>query len=239
MESVEVFGRNVEKTMNTGNMQAVIFDMDGVLIDSEPFWRQAELSVFHSYDVPLVEEHCRKMTGTRIDQLVNYYLTYFKRKDLDPEKITNQIVDALIDLVNRYGHAMPGALEALSYFSSLNLPLALASSSSVLIIEAVLKKTGLESSFEVVHSGAMEIYGKPHPAVYLTTAEKLNADPYYCLAIEDAVNGVIAAKAARMKCLAVPEHNLLNDRRFGVADLILPDLKQLAEEWQSINNLFV
>lgn len=220
-------------------MQAVIFDMDGILIDSEPFWRQAELAVFHSYAVPLTEEHCIKMTGTRIDQLVNYYLTYFKRSDLAAGKITHQIVDALIELIERRGAAMPGALEALEFCASLGLPLALASSSSVLIIEAVLKKTGLQPFFKVIHSGALEAYGKPHPAVYLTAAEKLSADPYYCLAIEDAVNGVIAAKAAGMKCLAVPEKKLLSDRRFGVADLILPDLKQLAAEWHNIKKLFV
>lgn len=224
--------------MSKFNIQAVIFDMDGVLIDSEPFWRQAELAVFHSYDVPLVQELCIKMTGTRIDQLVNYYLTYFQRNDLDPVKITHQIIDMLIHLINRDGTTMPGASEALDFFSSLNLPLALASSSSALIIDAVLKKTGLGSYFKVIHSGEQEAFGKPHPAVYLTTAEMLKADSYYCLAIEDAVNGVIAAKAARMKCLAVPEKELLNDRRFGVADLILPDLKQIASAWQTIEKMF-
>lgn len=225
--------------MKNINIQAVIFDMDGILIDSEPLWRKAELEVFHSYNLPLTEELCIKMMGTRIDQLVKYYLIHFKRTDLDGTKITNQIIDSLIGLINQEGQPISGAVEALEFCNSLNLPLGLASSSTMSIIQAVLKKTQLKSYFKAIHSGALEEYGKPHPAVYLTTAKMLEADPYYCLAIEDSVNGVISAKAARMKCLAIPENGHKQDRRFGVSDLILPDLFQISERWEEIKRLFV
>lgn len=219
-------------------IQAVIFDMDGILIDSEPLWRIAELEVFHGYHIPLTEEMCIKMTGTRIDQLVIYYLKHFQRTELNAPLITGQIIDALIALINQKGEAMTGAVEVLEFCQAKNLPLGLASSSAVRIIQAILNKTGLTQYFQAVHSGEFEPYGKPHPAVYLTTAQSLKVDPYYCLAIEDSVNGVVAAKAARMKCLAVPEKEHFNDRRFGIADLVLPDLRMIEKGWEKIEELF-
>lgn len=219
-------------------LQAVIFDMDGILIDSEPLWRIAELEVFHSYNIPLNEEMCIKMMGTRIDQLVIYYLNHFRRTELNAPLITNQIIDALIALINRQGEPMNGAGEVLEFCKSKNIPLGLASSSAVRIIQAILNKTGFTPYFQAVHSGEFEPYGKPHPAVYLTTAQTLSVDPYCCLAIEDSVNGVVAAKAARMKCVAVPEKEHFNDRRFGIADLVLPDLRMIEKGWEKIEELF-
>ncbi|MBA3450322.1 MAG: HAD-IA family hydrolase, partial [Chloroflexia bacterium] len=112
-------------------------------------------------------------------------------------------------------------LEALS---AAGYPLAIASSSSSEIIAAVLETLGLAHYFRVAQSAEHEPFGKPHPGVYIEAARALGIEPWRCLAFEDSPNGVIAAKAARMTCIAVPDPALANDRRFGAADLILPSL---------------
>ncbi len=119
---------------------------------------------------------------------------------------------------------MPGAREALDVVSAAGFPLALASSSTSEIIAAVLQTMGMERYFQVTQSAEHESYGKPHPGVYIEAARRLGVEPRRCLAFEDSPNGVIAAKAARMLCIAVPDPALKEDRRLQAADLILPSL---------------
>ncbi len=108
-----------------------------------------------------------------------------------------------------------------------DVPLAVASSSAASVIFAVLEKLGLTGCFRVVQSAEFEPYGKPHPGVYLTAARRLGVAPEACVAIEDSVTGVVAAKAAKMACLAVPAPTAKDDRRFGIADAVLPSLADL------------
>jgi sugar-phosphatase len=105
------------------------------------------------------------------------------------------------------------------------MKIAVASSSSLAIITAVLEKFGVSELMDAVHSAHDEPYGKPHPAVFLRTAETLQVHTDNCVVFEDSPNGVIAAKAAKMKCIAVPDPANLNDKRFGIADAILPSLQ--------------
>ncbi|HEV2862122.1 MAG TPA: HAD-IA family hydrolase, partial [Pyrinomonadaceae bacterium] len=101
---------------------------------------------------------------------------------------------------------------------------------------AVTERLGLAGEFEVAYSAEEEEYGKPHPGVYLTTARRLGVSPAECLAVEDSFNGVLAAKAARMKCVAVPEPAPKADPRFCIADAVLDTLEDLNEEvWQQLN----
>ena len=112
---------------------------------------------------------------------------------------------------------------------SLGLKVAVASSSSEELIAAALDRLGLRG-LDAVRSAAPETYGKPHPAVLLSTARELGLDPTACVVLEDSLNGVIAAKAARMRCVAVPEADQLEDPRFAIADVRLPSLERLAPE---------
>ncbi len=105
--------------------------------------------------------------------------------------------------------------------------MALASASYFKLINATLNKLELRDQFNVIHSAEIEPYGKPHPGIFLTTAKNLGVDPEFCLVFEDSLNGVIAAKAARMKCVCVPDPAFRNDTRFSIADIILNSL----EEW--------
>lgn len=200
-------------------MRAAIFDMDGLLIDSEPLWRLSEIEVFGTVGLELTDEQCKETTGLRIDEVVAVRHAQQPWSEPSCEVITARIVDRLIELVRERGEPLPGAREAIARCQEQGLALALASSSPRRIIDATLER--LELSFPVIASAEDDRYGKPHPAVFLRTAELLGVPPTECLVFEDSVNGVIAAKAARMTVIAVPEHP---DPRFAIADRVLDSL---------------
>ena len=91
--------------------------------------------------------------------------------------------------------------------------------------------------FEKIYSAQEEEYGKPHPAVYISAAKRLNVAPVECLAIEDSFNGVLAAKAAKMKCIAIPYEGVRHDRRFAIADVSLDSLMQIdLDVWRRVED---
>ena len=116
------------------------------------------------------------------------------------------------------------------------MPLAIASSSPCRLLEAAVQRFHWEGVFQVINSAQQEAYGKPHPAVYLTTAEMLQVHPENCLAFEDSLPGLISAKAARMMCVAVPEEHNQHDPRFSLADVVLTSLLEFNPAvWQRLN----
>lgn len=208
----------------TGPIDAVIFDMDGVLIDSEPFWREAEVAALAAVGVPIDDEAARATTGLRTDEVVEQWYARHPWPGPTRQEIAAQIVAGLVRLVRERGAAMPGALAAVDTLAAGGYPLAIASSSPSEVIAAIVGRLGIGDRFAVLQSAEHEPYGKPHPAVYIEAARRLGVAPLRCLAIEDSPNGVIAAKAARMRCLAVPDPHLRADRRFHAADATLPSL---------------
>jgi sugar-phosphatase len=195
-------------------LQAVIFDMDGLLIDSEPHWRAAEIEIFGKLGLVLTEEQCMQ--------------TMWPQRSL--QEVEDDIVQAVEDLVNNHGTAMAGVTETIALFQRLGFRIALASSSSMRLITCVLRKLGIREAFEVVHSAEFEEYGKPHPAIFLSTARQLGISPTQCLVFEDSFNGLIAAKAARMKAVAVPEGEHYAQTRYDFADLKLRSLLEFQEK---------
>jgi HAD superfamily hydrolase (TIGR01549 family) len=210
-------------------IRAVIFDMDGLLIDSEPHWRAAEMEVFATVGLELTSAQCVETTGLRIDEVVRYWHVREPRiaERLSLEVIAERIVASVIARIRRLGEAKEGVAEGVAFVRERGVRIGLASSSSHSLIAAVLERLGLGGVFEALHSAADEQHGKPHPAVYLTIADRLGTHPLDCLAIEDSLNGVLAAKAARMRCLAVPEPHNAGDPRFAIADLTIPSLRRL------------
>lgn len=209
--------------------RALIFDMDGILIDSEPLWHRAEIAVFAEAGLALTAEDCLRTTGLRVDATVGFWCERFPRLASSRDALVAAILERLIALVREEGEAKPGIAEALAFARRAGLRLALASSSPYAVIEAVLARLGLSSAFEVIHSAEEEERGKPDPAVYLTTARKLEVDPADCVAIEDSPNGLLSAKAAGMRCIAIPEPALREDRRFALADAVLSGLGEIGE----------
>lgn len=220
-------------------IKAVIFDMDGVLIDSEPLWQEAEIEVFKGVNVPLTREKCQETTGLRIDEVVNYWHRRYPWETPSQEIIAEKILQHLGELIRLQGEGKNGVKYVFQFLKEQNIKLALASSSARFLIDAVLEKLQLRSLFSVICSATEEEYGKPHPAVYLTTAKKLQILPQHCLVIEDSLNGVIAAKAAQMKCIAIPEKFPDYKPQFALADLILPSLFDFDTDiWRKFNNSF-
>ena len=219
-------------------IKAVIFDMDGVLIDSEPLWREAEIHVFKKVGIDLNNELCRQTTGFRTDETVAHWFSYKPWKGKSPEEVGEEIEETVCDIIDEKGMPAPGVHKIIGFFRNEGLPLALASSSSPEVIDSILSKLDLKDAFGIIHSAVHEEFGKPHPAVYITAARKLGVEPSHCLAVEDSLAGLIAAKSAKMRTIAIPEASNSNNPRFHIADLRLDSLADFsAAHWKELNSL--
>ena len=219
-------------------INGVLFDMDGLLIDSEPSWRDAEKEVFEKVGITLTDEMCFTTVGLRIDEVVEHWHRKFPWSTPGKSSIRDEIIDKVIELILLRGKALPGVFETIRFFQRKNIPMGIASASSRKIISTVVDKLELRRFFNVIHSAEGEPFGKPHPAVYLSAAELLKVNPTECLVFEDSFNGVIAAKAARMKVIAVPEDIHRGENKFFAADYQLHTLEDFTEHlWNEINGL--
>jgi HAD superfamily hydrolase (TIGR01509 family) len=205
-------------------IKAIIFDMDGLLIDSEPFWEEAELDAFTAAGVPLTHEMKKQTTGLRADEVVQYWYSRYPWERPSCEEITTRIIGRVSELVKSRGLPRDGVYEIINLFYKKGLPMAIASSSHETIINSVLDKLSIRDYMSAIYSAQHEKYGKPHPGVYITATEMLDVRPENCLAFEDSPNGVLAAKSAKMKCVAVPDEELKKEKAFCIADKILGSL---------------
>jgi len=211
-------------------INTVIFDMDGLLIDSEPLWGRAMREVFATVGVDLTMELASHTTGLRTAEVVDYWHNYFKWEGKDNLQVTNEIIDAVINKIVAEGEAMEGLEYILDYFTKKNFKIGLASSSPLRLIESAVDHMGIRDRFHAISSAEFESHGKPHPAVYLTCAKKLGSTPLECLAFEDSVTGMTAAKAARMKTVVVPEAHNRQNKRYALADVQLDSLLEFNDE---------
>jgi sugar-phosphatase len=206
---------------------ASVFDMDGLLIDSEPLWQIAEVEILGTLGVPIDPHACRQTKGMFVNEVTAYWHERFPWPGPSSDEVAVEVVDRVCDLVVERGVLQPGVSEAIGLCRRHGLDLAIASSSQYRLIELVLGHFGLAQHFPVIHSAEEEPFGKPHPGVYLGAAAKLGVDPTRCLAWEDAAAGVLAAKAARMVCVAVPEPLERSRPEFGIADAVLASLAEV------------
>jgi HAD superfamily hydrolase (TIGR01509 family) len=208
-------------------IKAAIFDMDGLLIDSEPLWRKAQDAGFASVGIhPTIDDYSHTM-GRRIIEVVEHWHHKQPWDGPSNQQVADLIVDDLIDFVKEEGQPLPGVQQALELCRELGLKIALASSSSDRIINTTLDKLGIREYFDTIYSADGEEYGKPHPGVFITTAHKLDVSPLACVVFEDAPSGVLAAKAAKMHCIAVPSGHNQQNKIIQIADRVLDSLEQL------------
>jgi sugar-phosphatase len=213
-------------------VKAVIFDMDGVIIDSEPFWRKAEIEVFNKYGIPMTEEMCRGMKGRKIDDVVRHWRTVYNWETPSNEIFEKEIIEVVIYLIKNEGVAMPYLLELLNFLKIRQIKIGLATSSLFVIMDAVIETLNIPQYFDVLHSAEAEKAGKPAPDVYLGTAKKLGVKPENCLAVEDSETGILSAQAAGMYTIAIPEaaefhlekYNIAQQKIKSLNDVILLDL---------------
>jgi len=219
-------------------IKAVIFDMDGLIIDSEPFWRETEKTVFSKVGIHLTDAMCRSTMGLRLDNVVSHW--YKQKPWTGPLKkdIETDILLGVSELVLTKGTSMPGALNLFQFFNRKNIPLALASSSPLQLIHTILSKLKIRDYFQSIHSAETEPFGKPHPAIFITAAKSLRVEPPECLVFEDSYLGAIAAKAARMQTILVPSPEEQKLPRNILADLEISSLEQFGDiQLNQLNNL--
>ncbi|MFV0258327.1 MAG: hexitol phosphatase HxpB [Acidimicrobiales bacterium] len=208
---------------------AVIFDMDGLLTESESRWRQAEQEACNRLGLPMGEADFIATMGMRMREVARHWFSAHPWTGPDPDTVAEQVVDRVIELCAD-AVPLPGVLSTIDWFATAGHPLALCSSSDHRLIDAVLEALGLTDRFVVVHSAADDEHGKPHPEPYLATAAELGVHPRRCLVFEDSVAGCVAAKAAGMRVVAVPAPEERGSARFGFADLVVESLEQFEPE---------
>lgn len=219
-------------------IRAAIFDMDGVLIDSMPFWKQAIKETVKEVGSTFSEELWQDTKGKRIDQVIAYWYEHKPWYKHTVKEVEKRVIENVIALIRDGGEPLEGAYKTLKFIRSKDIPIAIASSSYTNVIEVVLEKLNIESFFSVIHSAEHEAHGKPHPDVYIHTAEKLAVPPTTCLVFEDSINGMIAAKAAQMTCVGIPDDENRDDPKVQVADVILESLSSFDEDtWKTVNSV--
>jgi HAD superfamily hydrolase (TIGR01509 family) len=207
------------------SVEAVIFDMDGVLVDSEPFGYEALRRVMARFGLPYSEEENAEFLGrTTLDSC--RILTARHVLPESPETLADWYVEGMLEQIGRGPIPMPGVPEVLSGIRASGYRLALASSAEPRVIEANLAALSLGPLFEAVVSGTQVPRGKPAPDVFLAAAGRLGVPPRGCLVVEDSRNGLLAAKAAGMACAVVPCAHTLH-QAFDEADHRLGALPEL------------
>lgn len=210
--------------------KAVIFDMDGLLIDSEPLWTEAGMETLKQFGKSLTQEQYHSSTGLRTEEWIEHWFRHFEIDMAHAPAAINDIIQRVMDKINMHGQPMPGIEHIFRFFKERDYRMGLATSSPLSLVEVVLKKLGIETIFDTVASAGELPFGKPHPQVYLECATQLDCPAVQCIAFEDSFNGMIAAKAARMKCVVVPAVADFDHPKWNAADLKLKSLAEFDEE---------
>lgn len=206
--------------------------MDGVIVDSEPWWLVAMDARFSAAGVNLSPEDFRATTGLRLDQVIEYWYARRDFGDKNAKELESEIYDEVLRLVTENSELMPGLLDALRDLKSNNIPIGLASSSSLSLIEGILSYFQIADYFDAIFSAEGLEYGKPHPEVFLRAANQLNVtDTLHAIVIEDSLNGLVAAKSARMRCVVMPDPEKKELMQFSLADMMISSLTELKGNW--------
>src|SRR5258707_9510875 len=210
-------------------INTVIFDMDGLLIDSEPCWQEAGMETLLEFQVTLTPVQYHHTTGLRTREWLDYWFSHF---GIGKERIPAAeaaLHHNVIEKIKNNAAPMPGVKPIIGFFKNHGFHIGLATSSPLSLVQVVVDKLDIGNCFEAVASAEHLPYGKPHPQVYMDCAEALSVNPLHCLAFEDSFNGLIAAKAARMKCVVVPVPDQAHLPKWGAADLKLGSLLEFTE----------
>jgi HAD superfamily hydrolase (TIGR01509 family) len=207
-------------------IEAVVFDLDGVLVDSEPVWEEVRREVVVAHGGQWAPDAQDRMMGMSTAEWSAYLVADLGVR-LSPPRVAEAVIEAMAERYRSHLPLLPGAVDAVRLMGS-RFVLGLASSSPRSLIAVVLDASGLRPSFAAVRSTEEEARGKPAPDVYLTVARLLGVDPGFCAAVEDSSNGLRSAAAAGMAVIAVPrpEYPPAPDALAG-ARLVLSSLTEL------------
>ena len=214
---------------------AVIFDLDGVLADSEPWWNQIDAKLLAEYGVSYRGEYHRNVLGVSYRLAVEFYKNAFHISASVEELMRRRGEIATDFFANRVG-LFPSAKTTLEQLREMKLHLAVATSSVSASARPFLDRTGIRSLFSVVVTGDEVQQGKPHPDIYLRAAKKLGISPEACLVIEDSLAGIAAGKAANMRVAAIPDRRFVDPREYEKeANCVLGSLSEIAPLIRRVN----
>lgn len=210
------------------NQSAAIFDMDGLLLDTDPkIWLESMQEVAHRHNIPISTELLKFTKGLRIFEVTNFWNEYFGWNDKPKSvRVAEEIIDTVIASAKKSGRVMPGVQALLSALQEHDIPLGVATSSPQRMVHELLQHFNLNQYFTQIHTADNCFMGKPHPEVYLNCAQALGVWSWRCIAFEDSVNGMVAAKAARMSCVLVPTAEQFDNPAFGLAEIKIRSLEQ-------------
>ncbi|WP_341224426.1 HAD-IA family hydrolase [uncultured Arcticibacterium sp.] len=188
-------------------LKGFIFDMDGIIIDSEPLWKKAEKEVFSSLGVQLTEELCLITERMTTSEVTKFWFEKFPWEGKTLKSTENSVVNRVSELIKKEGKAIKDVKDFIKRIKLAGFKIGLATNSPAILIPVVLEKLELSNYFDVIASSEFELVGKPNPSVYKTALRKLNLDAKECIAIEDSNSGLMAAKRAGLKTVALSSEN--------------------------------
>ncbi|MCX6209842.1 MAG: hexitol phosphatase HxpB [Bacteroidetes bacterium] len=205
-------------------MNTVIFDMDGLLIDSEPIWQEATSEIFATKNLHITLEQYESTTGLRTAEFLEHWFDYFQLDKALLFQWQSALYELVIAKVKSKGQVMQGVDYIFDLFAKQNFKMGVASSSPMILIDCVIDMLGVRQQLQAITSAEDLPFGKPNPQVYINCANELNSKANDCICFEDSINGMIAAKAAKMKCVVVPAPSQFDDLRWHLSDLKIKSL---------------
>lgn len=205
-------------------IDTVLFDMDGLLLDTEPLWGESMLRISAQHNIPITGERFKETTGLRIYEVTDYWAHKYPWQGSTAKQVADEILDDIIALSKQRATVMPGVIQSLELLKKHQYKIGLASSSPMRMIDELVTHFNIKHYFDVITSADVVELGKPHPAVFLHAAKSLNANPLQCVVLEDSINGLLAGKSARMKVIMVPDVLNYHKPEFALADAKLTSL---------------
>ncbi|MCC8381045.1 hexitol phosphatase HxpB [Xenorhabdus sp. PB30.3] len=208
-------------------MKAVIFDMDGVLIDSEPLWKKSGMLILNHYGIPITYDEMLSMAGIPVSGMIDRACRLYNKNNLNKSKIEKELFHKGVELILTEKPIMDGIVECLELLVKRNIKIGIASASPLSFLLKIVEQCGIDNYFDYISSAEDMAYNKPHPMVYLNAAKKLNVLPTECIGIEDSKTGMISVKAASMKCIVIPNNIEYNHAYWDVADWKIKSIHEL------------
>ncbi|HEX2767609.1 MAG TPA: HAD family phosphatase [Candidatus Limnocylindria bacterium] len=208
----------------SGRYRAVVFDMDGLLLDTETLWHEAEAELFRRHGNEFTWDDKLAVIGTSFAFTADYFARRLGRPPEEGPKLVEEMIELMHEHVRRQVDARPGAIELVERLRADGVPLALASNSPRFLVDDALATAGLADAFDVIVTSDDVEHSKPAPDIYLLACERLGVAPEEALALEDSPSGVAAAKAAGLTCIAVPQ---FAETDVSAADRVVESLEEL------------
>ena len=206
--------------------KAVVFDMDGLLLDTEVLWQKAEEALFAAHGGVFSHEDKMRVIGTSFDFTARYFAERLGEPPERGRELVDEMTETMFASVQREVAGRPGAMELVARLRG-RVPLGLASNSPRRLVDAALASAGLTDAFAAIVTSEDVIHAKPAPDIYLEACRRLGSLPSETLALEDSGSGIAAAKAAGLTCIAVPQYA---ETDVSAADRVIDSLEALLDE---------